>query len=234
MNKKSFVNSKSLKFIILIAFLVICWVLGRFFYIDEFQYKHYLTKFPIALSGMIFSALYVVITFFVWAAKDVFKLVGAMVYGPVLSFLFIWIGEIGNACVLFFVSRRMGRDFVESKVGKKYAGLDEKISKLSFLDLFFLRAIILVPYRVLDLLSGLSKISFKKYLLAVFIGSPVRIFVVQYFLYLFIVLFNNDYSKLVEHLSDNFTVVGLSFIYMVASLFLVFRLGFVLFRKSEV
>ncbi len=177
---KRIFHSSNLRFALLVVILVGFWISGKYFDQDIERYKEILWRIPIALQGLAFSLLYSFVTFFVWLAKDVFKILGAVLYGAPLSSLFIWIAEIINATVLFHLGRKLGRDYVEKKTQGRFKGFDNRIGAIGFGDLFVLRAIILVPFRFLDLGFGLTKINFRRYLTAVIWGSPLRIFIIQF------------------------------------------------------
>jgi uncharacterized membrane protein YdjX (TVP38/TMEM64 family) len=171
-----------LKFFIFIIAIALTWYLGRFFHIDIKGLEGSLGRFPILYSGLAFIALYVIVTFFIWFSKDIFRLAAAVLFGAYLSTLFVWAAETVNAFVLFYAARYLGRDFVAEKLGAGQKNLDEKLTRVNFFWLFLFRAVPLVPFRFLDLGGGLTKISFRRYLLAVVLGSPLRIFWVQYVL----------------------------------------------------
>jgi len=170
------------RFLLLILILVLCWFLGKYFSSDIKYYKELISGFPIYLKGLAFVFLYSGVTFFAWLTKDLFKIVGAVLFGAYLSTLFIWIAEIINAAVLFHLSRKLGRGFVESIIKGIIGDSDKKIQRGGFWGVFTLRIVPLVPYRFLDLIVGLTNISFKSYLIAVIVASPLRIFWIQFVL----------------------------------------------------
>src|SRR5262245_21649160 len=108
-----------LRFLVLIAILALCWYLGRYFDFDIDYYKEILNRYPKAVSGSFFVFLYVFISFFVWLGKDVFWVVSALLFGPVLSASLIYVGEIINATILFHLSRTLGRDYVRKQLALK-------------------------------------------------------------------------------------------------------------------
>ena len=85
-------------------------------------------------------------------------------------------------CTMFWFSRRLGRPFVEKKVGGKIKRLEEAASRTSIPAIFFLKFYPIIPFRFLDLGYGLTKISFLKYAIVSMIAAPVRLYVIQYFL----------------------------------------------------
>ena len=70
-----------------------------------------------------------------------------------------------------------------------------------------------IPLRFLDLAVGLTRISFRRYLLVVILASPLRIFWVQYILASVGRSFLKDPSVLVEFLVENQALLILSFVY---------------------
>lgn len=172
----------TIKFLLFLAAIILLLFLGSRFKITTESLDSLLHKFPFYYAAIIFIVLYVIVTFFIWLSKDVFRFVAAFIFGAYLSTLFVFIAEIINACILFHFSRLLGRDFVQSKISAKYIRLDEKIKDSGFFWLLMFRTVPLVPFRFLDLAAGLTGVSFRKYLLAVILGSPIRIFWVQYIL----------------------------------------------------
>lgn len=175
---------------------------GRIEVIEQAITNYVQGKFRL-IGWISFIFLYVLGGLFIWSLKDPLKLIGAFVFGSYISTLLIYISEIINAYVLFYFSRRLGKDFVEYKLKKKkWENLYEKVGNIGFVMLVLLRAIILIPYRMLDLVFGLTNISLRKYICAVILGSLPRIFIVQYSLVL-MKGFAFDYNKLIIYFQNN-------------------------------
>jgi len=170
------------RFISLIIALVLLWYLGRYIRLDREAIRRSLAGIPILYSAAIFIFLYVIVTFFVWLAKDALRIVSAFLYGALLSTLLIWLAEIINAFILFFLARNLGRSFIDKSLPVRYNKLDDKLANLNFPWLFIFRVVPLIPFRFMDLAAGLTRLSFKRYIAAVVLGSPLRIFWVQYVL----------------------------------------------------
>jgi uncharacterized membrane protein YdjX (TVP38/TMEM64 family) len=201
------------KFLILIIALFWIWYLGRYFNIDTQSIQKYLGKYPLIFSSILFILLYVVVTFFVWLSKDFFWLAGALLFGAVFSALLVWIAEIINAFILFYLARCLGRGYVERSLAERYRKLDGKLGDLSFIWLFIFRAAPLIPYRFMDLASGLTRMPFKRYLAAVILGSAFKIFWLQYVLAgVGKSVFDNP-AVIIEYFLSNKTLLMLSLIY---------------------
>lgn len=171
-----------IKFYIFITLILFFILIGKFIKIDFDFVKSQLSSFPLLYSGIIFVILYCFLTFFIWLSKDILRFVAAFVFGPFLSTFFIFIAETINAFILFNFSRALGKEYILKAASQKHLSSIEKLSRINFFWLFMFRLTPLVPFRFLDMACGLTNISFKKYLLAVIFGSPIRIFWVQFFL----------------------------------------------------
>jgi len=209
------INSNKAKFLIFALFLFLAWFLGRYTRIDIQALQEYLRVFPGILSGVIFVALYVAVTFFVWFSKDLLRLLAALLFGAFQSGIWVSIAEIANAAILFFLARKMGRSFVEASLKGKYRQLDQRLGKVSFIWLFLFRAAPLIPFRFMDLAAGLTNISFRRYMFAVILGSPLRIFWVQYILAAVGRRVFGNPSLLIDYFLNNRALLILSLIYPV-------------------
>ena len=69
------------KFIIFILILFLLWFCGRFFKIEAQDLEVYLHRFSILKAAGIFITLYVIVTFFIWLSKDVFRITAAIILG---------------------------------------------------------------------------------------------------------------------------------------------------------
>lgn len=215
----------AVKFLIFISVSILFWFSRRCFDIDTAAIQQSLGHFPVFYSGIIYIILYIVISFFVWFSKDVFWFLGAVIFGAYLSALFIWIAEIINAVILFYLSRLLGRQFVERYLRGKYKTVDEKLSKINLFWLFILRAAPLIPYRFMDLAVGLTRIQFKKYFIAVVLASPIKIFWIQYVLAgVGKIVFKDSYA-LVEYFLNNKTLLMFSMVYVILVILVIYKAG---------
>lgn len=176
-------KNRALKFILFLAVLAACWYLGRIFKADVSYYQALLSKYPLALSGLIFVLLYVGTTTFVWLGpKDVLRISGAVLFGAYVSTVFVWVGEMVNAVVMFHLSRILGREYVRERFRVRSGELDKMKGDISALGVAAWRMNPLVPFRLIDLGYGLTQISFRKYFAAITAVSFIRILWLQFIL----------------------------------------------------
>lgn len=174
-------RSKSLnRFLVFAAVILVIVIIGITFSIDEAKINSLFEKFPIGYAALIFVLLYTLGTFALWTLKEPLKVIGAIIFGAYVSTGLIYIAELINGIVFFKLSRLLGKDFVERKVGGGFKRFYDRLEGVSLTKVIFLRANPLIPYRVFDVGFGLSKISGRKFLWAIIIASPPRIFWLQF------------------------------------------------------
>jgi len=225
-------SSTTKRFLFLVLVLISCWYLGKTFQADFQDLKAIILKFPLAVSALVFVILYVGVTFFVWLTKDWFKIIGAVIFGVYVSTLLIWVAEVINAAILFNLSRRLGRGFIEEKFKGRFGRLDVFIENHGFWSIFALRIIPVVPFRFLDLAYGLTKVSLKQYLTIVLLASPLRIFFIQFVLAAVgeSILQSSDilmlFSTLTDYFLENQVVLWWGFAYFIAAMVVMLRIRY--------
>lgn len=181
MNKKIF-NNSIIQIFTLVVILAGCFYIGKMVYIDQEWCRHFFDAIEPVISWPLFVLAYVGLTFIVWFAKDILKIVGALVFGPYISTGLIWLAEMLNILVLFTLARKLGRKFVVEKFHITDKQIERAEQNVKVIQLFFLRSVPLVPFRFLDIGYGLTAIPLRKYLIISAVASPVRIFILQFVL----------------------------------------------------
>lgn len=103
---------------------------------------------------------------------------GVLMFGPVMGFLYNYVGICLGSVAAFLLSKRYGQPFVRSVAGErtyeKYAGWLEKGNRF---DTFFALAIFfpVAPDDFLCYLAGLTRMSLKKFSAIIFLGKPASI-----------------------------------------------------------
>jgi len=207
----------SIRFVLFL--LLACLFVGAGFFVpfDQQDVELFLGRMPVIGSGAVFVALYVVLSFFVWIGpKDIFKIVGAVLYGPYLSSFLVFIAEMLNVIALFSLSRCLGRAYVSSRLRGRMQQVDQAVADTGFMSIFVMRFFPVIPFRFLDLAFGLTRISLLKYLTIAALGSPLRIFIVQLFLSLGWDVVANP-QRFAEYLLAHPDILGASFVYLIGS-----------------
>ncbi|OGX23649.1 MAG: hypothetical protein A3D10_06905 [Omnitrophica WOR_2 bacterium RIFCSPHIGHO2_02_FULL_48_11] len=172
------------RFTLFISLLLLFGLSAYIFRIDINYFKSLLVGLPLSVAGFLYIVIYVGVTTLVWFGTiDFFRITGAIMFGPYWSTLFVWIAETANASILFHLSRDLGREFVRQKFNLKDKDLQYAKEGGGFWRVFILRINPLVPFRLMDIGFGLSKVSFRKYFWGVVLGSPLRIFWLQFVIF---------------------------------------------------
>lgn len=106
----------------------------------------------------------------------------ANAFGLWLGFLYSWIGASVGAYLVFLLIRRFGqRRFLSFlKRQPKVQKLMNWVERHGFGPLFLLLCFPFTPSAVVNIVAGLSKISYAQYMLAVLSGKMVMIFTVSF------------------------------------------------------
>jgi len=91
------------------------------------------------------------------------------------------LGLLAGATIAFFISRYFGRKIVLKLVGEEWVDeVDEWIDEHGTKAIFVARLVPLIPFDLISYVSGLTKMDFKKYIVATIIGMLPRIVFLVY------------------------------------------------------
>ncbi len=98
------------------------------------------------------------------------KLLGGFFFGFYLGAIYN-IAATVLACVIgFSISRYAFKDSFEKRYFNKLKKIELEIEKNGFIYFLFLRLVMVVPYFLINILAGISRISFNKFLYSTIIG----------------------------------------------------------------
>jgi len=112
----------------------------------------------------------------------VFVMANANAFGLWLGFLYSWLGACLGAIIVFCLIRRFGQKKLLSFLSNhpKVRKLMEWVERHGFGPLFLLICFPFTPSALVNIVAGLSRVSFAQYLLAVCIGKMVMIFTISF------------------------------------------------------
>lgn len=122
------------------------------------------------MAELIYLGIYLIKSFFLVIPSNVVALVGGTVFGPIKGFILTMIGFYISGTVAFYIARILGKEFVDRIVKNKLLKLDNNMEKNGFKILFLLRLPPILPFDPLSYACGLSKISYKDFILASLLG----------------------------------------------------------------
>lgn len=128
----------------------------------------------------LFILLYIAVTGLSLPGATILTLAGGFVFGAVPATLYVNIGATTGATLAFLAARYVLRDWVEQKFGKWLEPLQQGFAKNAFSYLLTLRLIPLFPFFVVNLVSGLTRVSVGTYVAATALGIIPGSFVYAY------------------------------------------------------
>ena len=109
-----------------------------------------------------------------------FVIAGA-IFGPVMGTIYAVAGSVAGALIAFLIARFLGRDFIESLVGKQVVICCECSEGLLTKIIFFSRLLPLISFDVVSYGAGLTRMSLRSFALATLLGSLPMTFVYHSF-----------------------------------------------------
>lgn len=174
-----------------VAFLILS-AIGAFFYFDLGRYLSLdtlkenrdqlllFTDTHYAVSAALFVLVYIVVTGLALPGAAILTLAGGFLFGSFLGTLFVNLGATTGAALAFLAARYLLRDWVEDKFGKWLEPVQQGFAKDAFSYLITLRLIPLFPFFVVNLVSGLTRMSVGSYVAATSLGIIPGSFVYAY------------------------------------------------------
>jgi uncharacterized membrane protein YdjX (TVP38/TMEM64 family) len=94
-----------------------------------------------------------------------------MVFGLFEGFVYTMIGALCGATLSFYITRILGQNFVKQFIKHDITHFDDVLQKNGFLIILLLRLIPILPFDVISYSAGVSKIKYKDFVLATFLGT---------------------------------------------------------------
>lgn len=156
--------------------------LSAFFYFDLQQYVSLdrlksnrdgllaFTEANYTSAVLIYILIYCLQTALSLPGATVFTLAGGFLFGSVVGTLYVNIAATAGATLAFLAARYLLRDWVERKVGNRLASVQDGFAKNSFSYLLTLRLIPLFPFFLVNLVSGLTRMTVGTFIAATALG----------------------------------------------------------------
>ncbi|CAI4031031.1 TVP38/TMEM64 family protein [Nitrospira tepida] len=176
----------------MILLLLIAVGIGAFFYFDLGRFlsldalkanRDHLLAFAemnAGVAAVLFVATYVVVTGLSLPGAVILTLAGGFLFGSLFGTLLVNIGATTGATLAFLAARYLLRDWVEQKFGSKLGAIQEGFANNAFSYLMTLRLIPLFPFFLVNMVSGLTRVSVGTYVAATALGIIPGSFVYAY------------------------------------------------------
>lgn len=103
----------------------------------------------------------------------VFITINFLVFGPILGFILSWIFTVLGCLLSFWLFRKKVKNWFDQKITKhpKFNKVMKMVDKVKCEQLTSIMAVPFTPAFLVNICAGLSKMSFKKFLIALLIGK---------------------------------------------------------------
>jgi uncharacterized membrane protein YdjX (TVP38/TMEM64 family) len=165
------------------VFILVCVIvfLVRYFHIYHYvnlmylhQHMHMLHYFVnefYILSVCCYMMSYILATTFSIPGSSIFTIAGGLLFGVWPGIFYILVSATSGATVLFLLSRYVIGDWVQRKYANQLHDFNQEIESYGHYYLLAVRLIALLPFCVVNMLSGLTVLRVKTFSLVTFIGS---------------------------------------------------------------
>jgi pyruvate/2-oxoglutarate dehydrogenase complex dihydrolipoamide dehydrogenase (E3) component/uncharacterized membrane protein YdjX (TVP38/TMEM64 family) len=148
--------------------------LGRFFSLEyvkgrQADFAALYAEQPWAVTGAFF-VLYVAVTGLSLPGATILTLVAGAIFGLLVGVVVVSFASSIGATLAFLVSRYVLRDSVQAKFGARLADINKGIERDGAFYLFTLRLVPLIPFFVINLLMGLTRMKTGVFYIASQIG----------------------------------------------------------------
>lgn len=133
-----------------------------------------------ATAVVLFILAYIAVTGLSLPGAVIMTLAGGFVFGSLWGTLFVNLGATAGATLAFLAARYLLHDWVEQRFGNRLGPIQEGFSKNAFHYLLTLRLIPLFPFFLVNMVSGLTRVSLSTYVTATALGIIPGSFVFAY------------------------------------------------------
>ena len=117
-------------------------------------------------AAMIYFGVYVAMASLSLPGASLVTLLGGALFGVLWGTVLVSFASTIGACVAFLFARYFVRGAVENRFGTRLQAINEGIEKEGAFYLFSIRLIPVIPYFVVNLLMGLTKITLRVFFIA--------------------------------------------------------------------
>ena len=163
--------TSALLVLLYIVFMFAVWFYISTFLVDKEAIRNIVSGYGI-FAPLVFILIQIGQNIIAPIAHYPILLAGGFVFGPVLGFLYNWIGTSIGTILIILLARKFGRPLVNKMVSQKFiTKYDHVIKKLSPFGLFLIYALPIFPDDEITYLVGVSSMPVKSIIFAILLGK---------------------------------------------------------------
>lgn len=168
-------NYKFSKFLKVLLSGIIIFVIGSIIYkilnmdIGPNDIQKYVTSFG-KLAPLVYIIMFALVPLTLFP-DSILAIGGGIIFGLTKGYIYTLIGALLGASLSFYISRKLGRNFVKKITKEKVDYIEEMINTKGFFVILLLRLIPLFPFDVISYGAGLTNIKYRDFIFATIIGT---------------------------------------------------------------
>ncbi|MDV5972382.1 UNVERIFIED_CONTAM: TVP38/TMEM64 family protein [Streptococcus canis] len=168
---------------ILFSIVLVVFLVRQLDIINNPKALAYLIKNHLVIGSISFFALQIIQVVIPIIPGGVTTVVGFLAFGPVLGFLLNVTGICIGSSLLFKLVRKYGKPFILLFLTEEQLDFYEKKLSTKTFEVFFILNMLspLAPADALIMITGLSRIRYRKFLMIILICRPISIITFSYF-----------------------------------------------------
>lgn len=131
--------------------------------------KDYVSSFK-AFAPIIYIIMFALVPLTLFP-DSILAISGGLLFGLYKGYIYTAIGALIGATISFYISKKLGRNIVKKFTKDKLDNIENIINNNGFYIIFLLRLIPLFPFDVISYGAGLTKVKYKDFILATFLGT---------------------------------------------------------------
>lgn len=124
-----------------------------------------------SLAIVVYILLMAINTITIMPPTMIMMVLSGILFGPFVGSMALWTGLLLGSIGAFLIARLIAQDFISARLGGRVAQFNERLKESGFSVVFVARLLGLPPYELVNYAAGLSKITFRDFLLATMFGS---------------------------------------------------------------
>ncbi|WP_250674968.1 TVP38/TMEM64 family protein [Paraclostridium ghonii] len=168
-------NHKFSKFLKILLSIILILIIGSIIYkilnmnINPSDIQKYVTSFG-KLAPLVYIVMFALVPLTLFP-DSVLAIGGGLVFGLAKGYLYTLIGALLGSSLSFYISRKLGRNFVKKITKEKLDTIEEMINSKGFFVILLLRLIPLFPFDIISYGAGLTNIKYRDFLFATMVGT---------------------------------------------------------------
>lgn len=175
MEKSNLLKKNNIIKLIFIAIIIL--ILFRFMHFLKISHHHISVKNMIHFisskgkySFIFFLLIFSLKPFMVVIPSWALSMAGGVIFGSIQGFALSMFGFWLSGSLAFFLSRLLGKSFVDNILQGKILKIDDSIEKNGFKIMFLLRLPPILPFDIVSYAAGLTKVKYKDFVMGSLLG----------------------------------------------------------------